>query len=116
MEYKLIIVIVNKGYSTSVMDAARGASATGGTMIHARGTGSHMAEKLFGVAVQPEKEVIMILSPSSSCDEIMRAVIAKAGLNTLGAGICFSLPVDNVLGIAAGINRGEDAEDAPKQM
>ena len=36
--YELIVVICNIGYNDMVMDAARQAGATGGTIIHARGT------------------------------------------------------------------------------
>lgn len=104
MNYKLIVTIVNKGFSTAVMDAARSAGATGGTIINARGAGAHEAEKLFGIAVQPEKETVLIIVDGNSCADIMKSVIEKAGLNTLGAGICFSVPVDDVLGVALGIN------------
>lgn len=104
MNYKLIVTIVNKGFSTAVMDAARSAGATGGTIINARGAGAHEAEKLFGIAVQPEKEAVLIIVDGNSCADIMKSVIAKAGLNMLGAGICFSVPVDDVLGVALGIN------------
>ena len=39
----------------------------------------------------------------------MRAVVERAGLNTAGAGICFTLPVDSVLGVTMGIDeRGEE--------
>lgn len=104
MSYKLIVTIVNRGFSTTVMDAARAAGATGGTLLNARGAGAHEAEKLFGIAVQPEKEMVFILAEEGKFKYIMKSVIDKAGLNTLGAGICFSLPVDDVLGVALGIN------------
>ncbi len=104
MNYKLIVTIVNRGFETVVMDAAREAGATGGTLVNARGAGAHEAEKLFGIAVSPEKEIVLVLSSETLCEPIMKSVIAKAGLNTLGAGICFSVPVDDVLGVALGIN------------
>ncbi len=103
MSYRLIMSIVNRGFETTVMDAARSAGATGGTLINARGAGAHEAEKLFGIAVHPEKELVLILSPEEKCDAIIRAVAEKAGLKTLGAGICFALPVEDVLGITMGI-------------
>jgi len=110
MKYKLIVTIVNSGYSTTVMDAAREAGATGGTVIHSSGAGAHEAEKLFGIAVSPEKETILILSAESDTENIMRAIIKKAGLNTLGAGLVFSLNADNVMGVAFGINDSEKEE------
>ena len=38
--HELIIAILNEGQSDSVMKAAREAGATGGTVLHAKGTGS----------------------------------------------------------------------------
>ena len=101
MSYRLIVGIVNRGFETAAMDAARSAGATGGTLINARGA------EAFGIAVQPEKEILLILSPEEKCADIMRAVVEKAGLNTAGAGICFTLPVDSVLGVTMGIDERE---------
>ena len=114
-DFKLIVTIVNSGFSTQVMDAAREAGATGGTIIYSSGAGAHEAEKLFGIAVSPEKETVLILSPASGAENIMRSVIKKTGLNTLGAGLCFALNVDSVFGVAYGINGGgrdDSAADA----
>ena len=111
-DFKLIVTIVNSGFSTQVMDAAREAGATGGTIIYSSGAGAHEAEKLFGIAVSPEKETVLILSPASGAENIMRSVIKKAGLNTLGAGLCFALNVDSVLGVAYGINGGGNGDSA----
>ena len=111
-DFKLIVTIVNSGFSTQVMDAAREAGATGGTIIYSSGAGAHEAEKLFGIAVSPEKETVLILSPASGAENIMRSVIKKTGLNTLGAGLCFALNVDSVLGVAYGINGGGNGDSA----
>ena len=48
--HELIMVIMNEGYSDTVMDAARSAGAGGGTVLHAKGTGKARAEKFFGVS------------------------------------------------------------------
>ena len=45
--HQLICVIVNAGYADDVMNAARTAGATGGTVINARGTGREEDVKLF---------------------------------------------------------------------
>ena len=94
----LIISIVNKGYSEELMNAARSAGASGGTIMHARGTGSAEAEKIFGITIEPEKELVMILTKDESRQDIMKAIYSAAGLATRGKGIAFSLPVDDVLG------------------
>ena len=43
--------------------------------------------------------MIMILAPIAVKEDIMHALYEKAGLNTPGQGITFSLPVDNVAGL-----------------
>lgn len=98
-EYQMVICIVNTGYSPVVMDAAKEAGARGGTIIHGRGTANREAEKLFQIAVQPDKEMVMIIVKNEIKDAVMMNVNQKAGLETQGQGIAFSLPVDRVIGI-----------------
>lgn len=111
MEYSLIITILNRGFSDLVMDSARENGAKGGTVITARGTGSKVAEKLFGITISQEKEMILILTTTSTKNAIMSAICKTAGLNTQGKGITFSVPVDNVLGITLGTN-----ENIPQEI
>ena len=110
-EYELIYVILNEGYSDEVMDAARPAGATGGTVISAKGTGIKQAEKFQGLTLASEKEVILIVAKSSAKAAIMRAIIEKAGLQTKAGAICFSLPVSRIEGL-----RRLEEESAPETM
>ena len=50
-KYELFIAIANQGSIDAVMDAARSANAGGGTVIHAKGTGTEGARKFLGVSV-----------------------------------------------------------------
>lgn len=98
-EHELIIVILNEGHSDTVMDAARGAGATGGTVLHAKGTGRTASEKFFGVSLAEEKDLIYILASSSKKSEIMKAITSNCGTGTKAGAICFSLPVSEVAGL-----------------
>ena len=98
-EHELIIVILNEGCSDMVMDAARSAGATGGTVLHAKGTGKTKAEKFFGVSLAEEKDMIYILTSSGRKAEIMKAISRDCGPETPAGAICFSLPVTEVAGI-----------------
>ena len=60
-KYELILTILNRGFSDLVMDSARKSGATGGTILTARGTGAKEAEKLFGLSLSHEKEIILII-------------------------------------------------------
>ncbi|MBQ3778720.1 MULTISPECIES: P-II family nitrogen regulator [unclassified Fibrobacter] len=97
--HELIICIVNNGFSDTVMEAAKEAGARGGTVLNARGTANKEAEAFFHIAIQPEKEVVMILVPLNVKDAVLHALYEKAGLNTMGQGIAFALPVDQVVGL-----------------
>lgn len=98
-QYDLILVVVNRGNVDTVMDAAREGGARGGTVLHARRVGLEDGENLLGFTLQPEKEIIAILSPRPQKLEIMRAVNKAAGLTTECRGILFSLPVEDMMGL-----------------
>ena len=100
-KYEVIICIVNSGHSESVMDAARELGARGGTVIRGRGTANLEAEKLYGIAIQPEKEIVMILVDSAIKNDILHALYKAVGLNTPGQGIAFAMPVEDVVGLNA---------------
>ena len=99
--YDLIVTIVDRGHSDLVMNAAKAAGATGGTLLHGLGLGSKEAEKFLGISIQPEKDVILILTPQEKKPRIMKRITQEAGLNTPGRGICFSLPVNAALGLVS---------------
>lgn len=89
--YKLITVIVNSGYADDVMDAARKAGATGGTITRARGTAPNgKEEKFLNMTIVPEKDMIMILcSDSEQCDSIVSAIENMDCLKEKGSGIIY---------------------------
>ena len=97
--YDLVIAIVNQGYSDELMNTARKAGASGGTVISARGQAHEGAVKFFGISVQDEKEIIYILASRENKISIMQAISEIHGLNSQAHGIVFSLPVDNVMGL-----------------
>ena len=82
--HELIIVIANQGFTDKVMDAARAAGATGGTAVHAKGTGT---------------ELIFILSAAEIRKPIMKAIMEKAGMQTDAQALAFSLPVTDLAGL-----------------
>lgn len=96
--YELIIVVSQSGYSEMVMEAARGAGAGGGTVVHAKGTGAKQAQKFFGVSLADEKEMIFIVSSAEKKKPIMRAIMQGAGAHTKAHAVCFSLPVSDTAG------------------
>lgn len=110
-KHEMIFCIVNDGYSEQVMNAARNVGARGGTVLHAKGTANVGAEKLFGITIQPEKEIVMILVESGIKENVLHALYKEAGLQTAGQGIAFTLPVEDVVGLSP-VDVKKKAEEA----
>ena len=104
---ELLVVVSNQGHNDLVMDAARGAGAYGGTVIHARGTGMNQAELFFGVSLASEKDLTFIVTKKNQRNAIMSAIMKEAGMDTPAQSIVFSLPVMDALGLNTG---GEDTK------
>ncbi len=99
-KFDLVIVISNQGYSEDVMAAAKSGGATGGTILSARGTGMGEIEKFFGITLQKEKEILMIVTSRERKQSIMQAICREAGLQSPAHSISFSIPVEDVAGLA----------------
>lgn len=110
-KHEVICCIVNTGFSDDVMDAAREFGARGGTVIRARGTANLEAERLFNIAIQPEKELVLILVESKIKDDILHALYKAVGLKTPGQGIAFSMPVESVVGLSSDVVTEQKADD-----
>lgn len=100
MNASLIVTIVRKGWGSTVLEASVKAGARGGTVLGGRGAGINEKERIFGLSIEPEKEVVLTLVPSDRADAILEAIVGAADLNAVGRGIAFVLPVDKVVGVA----------------
>jgi nitrogen regulatory protein PII len=97
----MIVSILNQGNSDAFMTHARKAGARGGTVISARGISQELMKKFFGISVQDEKEIIVILADKDTVVPIMDAVKSDFGPSSKAAGVIFSLPVDRVMSLNA---------------
>lgn len=97
--YNLIVVIINKGFTDLVMEAAKKAGARGGTTFVARGTGNKELGEYFGIAIQPEKEIAFILVDEEIKDNVLLEIYKDAGLESKGSGIAFAIKVSDVIGL-----------------
>ena len=97
--HSLILIAVNQGYTDSVMQTARRAGATGGTIIRGRLASDDISEKFRGITLQSEKEIVAILAPDSIKERLMNDVNAEFGLRTEAQGVLCSVPVDKAFKI-----------------
>ena len=100
-QYDLILAVTNNGYTDQVMDAAKSVRSSGGTIVKGRETGLKEGGKFFGVAIQPEKEIVMILTPKEFREPIMKAIQEKAGPHSKAGTFAVTLPVRDTAGLSA---------------
>jgi nitrogen regulatory protein PII len=95
----LIVSIVRKGWGDTVLEASMRAGAHGGTVLFGRGTGIHEQQKILGIAIEPEKEIVLTLAYADQADGILEEIVQAAELEAPGNGLAFVLSVDKVAGV-----------------
>ncbi len=98
-EYSLILISVNRGYTDAVMQTAKKAGATGGTVIKARLAEAQEIEAYANTALNEEKEIVTILAPNSIRNQILEDVNNEFGLKSEAQGTVLAVPVDKVFKI-----------------
>ena len=96
----LIVTVVRKGWGSTVLEASVKAGARGGTVLTGRGAGINEQEKIFGMSIEPEKEIVLTVTYADRVDVILEEIVRAAELNGTGRGIAFVVPVDKVVGVA----------------
>ena len=98
--HHLIVTIVSEGFSEKVMKSAKKAGAFGGTLINGRSIYQTNSKRQFlGFSIEPEKDVILIVTEENKTNNIMKAIVKETGLKTEGGGIIFSLPITDAIGL-----------------
>lgn len=98
-DYHLIIAIINSGYADKVMSIAKKNGANGGTLLKGRSIGENNGLKFLNIRIEPEKDVLLIVAHKKDKNKIMSEILEKEGINKTAQGMCFSLPIDNAIGI-----------------
>lgn len=97
--YHAITVIVERGKAEDVIDAATIAGSKGGTIINGRGSGIHETSKLFLMDIEPEKEIVLILSKIEKTETIVSSIREKLKIDEPGNGIIYIQDVNETFGI-----------------
>lgn len=98
-EYNVIFTIVDRGNGSRVIDSANSAGSRGATILHGRGSGIHETSKVFGMEIEPEKEVIMMISPSELTEAIVSSINKELNVDEPGNGIIFVQDIDSTYGL-----------------
>lgn len=98
--YNAIYTIVEKGNADDVIEAAQKAGSRGGTVMHARGSGSEEARKVFNMLIEPEKEIVLIISEEAKTKDIVESIRKETQIEEEGKGIIFVTRVAQTYGLA----------------
>lgn len=98
--YNAIYTIVEKGNADDVIEAAQKAGSRGGTVMHARGSGSEEARKVFNMLIEPEKEIVLIISEEAKTKDIVESIRKETQIEEEGKGIIFVTNVAVTYGLA----------------
>ena len=93
------MVVVDRGKAEAVTEAAAKAGSRGGTIIHARGSSIHETSKVFSMDIEPEKEIVLIISDMNKTDEITASINEQLQINEPGNGIIFVQDINKAYGL-----------------
>ncbi len=98
-DYHLIVTVTNEGSAEKVMNIAKKNGANGGTLLKGRDVGGKSNFKFFNMTIEPEKDILLIVCHNNDKNKIMTAILEKEGIKSDAKSMCFSLPIDNIVGV-----------------
>lgn len=99
---KMIMAIIERGRADEVVSAAIKSGAPAATIFFGRGRGIRERLGLLGLAIQPEKEIIMIVMEEGLVDQVIKEMVRAGNLERPGMGFLFVVPVEYAVGMWEG--------------
>ena len=90
----LVSCVVPAGKGDVVLKAARDLGVGGGIVYHGRGTGIRERLGLLGIAVEAEKEIVVMMIANERRDMIIDELFQAAELDAPAAGYIYATSVD----------------------
>ena len=95
---RLLTAIVQRSHGTRVVDAAMKAGAPGATFFYAQGSGVRQRLGVLGQLIEPEKQVIMIVTTAEDVSRVMQAVSEAGELHKPAYGFAYVQEVLDTVG------------------
>ena len=99
MRFKLILASVKADITDNIVDAAKAAGATGATIIPARRTGINEAKTFFGLSLEAQTDIVLLLIEEHIVTKILNTIKEAGEFHKPGTGIAFVVPVEHVVGL-----------------
>ena len=97
-EIKALFIIANAGFADDIVELTREEGVGGATILKARGEGVRH-ESFMGITVDAEKDMILSVVDEITAEKAMAAIKEKMGIKTPAHGVCFTIPVDKIVGV-----------------
>ena len=107
MHFKLIVALTEDSITGKIVEAAREKGATGSTVIpSARGEGIKTAKTFFGLSLETQRDVVLLLVEEHLSRDILE-IVEKVGEFEAnpGSGIAFSIDVEDAVGVAKQVSQ-----------
>lgn len=98
-DLKMIMAVVQRGKADDIVGAAIKAGAPAATVFYGRGRGIRERLGILGLAIQPEKEVILLILEEWLIDQVLAAMVKVGRLDQPGIGFVFVVAVERALGM-----------------
>lgn len=101
MHFKLIIVFVEDDKTDLVLDTARDHGAKGATVVsNARGEGMKQSKTFFGLTLETQRDVVLMLVEEHLSRHILEAIAKVAEFDSRpGTGIAVQIDVEDAVGV-----------------
>ncbi|MBT8115891.1 MAG: hypothetical protein KJP04_10930 [Arenicella sp.] len=93
-DVSMITCVVQRGKADAVVKAAQDAGAQGATIYYGYGSGVRERLGILGLAIDVEKEIIIILVADDQVDRIFERMYFAAELDVPGAGIIYQTQLE----------------------
>jgi nitrogen regulatory protein P-II 1 len=103
MKFKVVVIITPAELADKMVSLAKDAGATGATILPGRGTGIHEALTFFGLSLDTQRSVILLVVSEACAAAVLYAVRTESQFDKPGTGIAFSFSLDKVVGLESQI-------------
>ena len=99
MSYQAIITIMDRGLCSKAVEAVTETGSHSGTLLKGRGSGIHEKKTILNMALEPEKDILLLISKEENVDEIVKNMDKNLNLTEPGQGLLVSMKVKRMHGM-----------------
>lgn len=99
MSYQAIITIMDRGVCGQAVEAVTETGSHSGTLLKGRGSGLHEKQRILNIALEPEKDILLLISKEENVEEIIQNIDKKIKITEPGNGLLVSMQVNRIHGM-----------------